>query len=284
MTAAEQITGVVSEHGEGPMWDERRGSLLFVDMMKGDLLELDSGGTVSRTHVNSVLGSVRPRVQGGYITGVERGFQRLAADFSLDGDEVTVFDDPKIRMNDGGCDPQGRFYSGTMAYDQTTGAGTLYQLDLEGRIRPVLTGVTVSNGVQWRLDGTAVYYNDTPTRRISRFDFDPATGSFGDRQTLVDLPEGEGSPDGMGIDREGGVWIACWGGSAVRRYDERGTLTDVIELPVPNPTACAFGGADGGTLYITCSREGGGEKAPASGAVFAAVPGVTGAPPLPYSG
>ena len=283
MTAAEQVTGVVSEHGEGPIWDPARGALLFVDMLAGDLLEL-TGDTVAKTHIGTVLAAMRPRVGGGYVVAVEHAFQLLAPDFAPVDDPVIAIEDPGIRMNDGGCDPQGRFYCGTMAYAETPGAGTVFQLGLDRSVRPILTGVTISNGLQWHPDGRSVYYNDTPTRRISRYDFDPATGDFGDRRTLVDIPEADGAPDGMAIDREGGLWVACWGGSAVRRYDESGALTAVIDVPVPNPTACAFGGEDGGTLYVTSSRQGGGDAAAGSGAIFAARPGVTGAPPLPYAG
>jgi sugar lactone lactonase YvrE len=188
-------------------------------------------------------------------------------------------------MNDGGCDPQGRFYCGTMAYDETPGAGTLYRLDPDLSVHVVLTRVTISNGLQWPADGRHVYYNDTPTGRVDRYDFNPATGTFGDRTNLATLEPDQGAPDGMALDADGGVWVALWGGAAVHRYDATGALTDRIELPARQVTACAFGGPDGTTLFITTSREGLGSAAePEAGAVFAAETGVRGAPVYTFAG
>ena len=282
---AEAVTAVVSEHGEGPVWSEDRGALLLVDLSAGDLLELPPSGAVERRHVDHVLAALRPRADGGLVAAVERGFRLLDAELRPDGVEIPAFDEVSIRMNDGGCDPQGRFYCGTMAYDEQEGAGSLYRLDPEdGSVSTVLTGVTISNGIQWSADGRTVYYIDTPTRRIDLFDFDPVDGSFHDRRPFVELGEDDGHPDGMAIDADGGLWVACWGGSSVRRYDADGAPSEVIEVPVPNPTACAFGGADGSMLYITSSRQGGGDRVAASGSVFAVETGVRGAPLHRFAG
>ena len=158
-------------------------------------------------------------------------------------------------MNDGGCDPQGRFYCGTMAYAETPGAGTLYRLDPDGGVSVTLRDVTISNGLQWNRAGDTVFYADTPTGRVDRFDFDPASGAFTDRRTFTEI-SGGGYPDGMAIDEEDGIWVALWGGSAVHRYDRAGRLDLVVDLPVSNVTACAFGGPELRTLYITTSRAG----------------------------
>jgi len=142
----------------------------------------------------------------------------------------------------------------------------------------VLTGVTVSNGLQWHADGRHAYYNDSPTRRVDLFDFDPETGAFGHRRTFVAVEAGAGLPDGMALDEDGGVWIALWGGGAVHRYDRTGQLSDRIELPVRQVTSCTFGGPDGSSLYITTSRLGLADRAePEAGAVFTVETGVRGA-------
>jgi len=142
-------------------------------------------------------------------------------------------------------------------------------------VHQVLTGVTISNGIQWAADGRHVYYNDTPTGRIDRYTFDPATGTVGDRVTFATVDGSAGWPDGMALDAEGGVWVALWGGGAVHRYAPDGTLTDRITVPVRQTTACTVGGT---TLYITTSRDGLGDTAePAAGAAFAADIGVAGA-------
>jgi sugar lactone lactonase YvrE len=75
-----------------------------------------------------------------------------------------------------------------------------------------------------------------------------------------------------------------WGGSAVRRYTAQGKPDLVIELPVRQVTACAFGGPDLDRLYITTSRVGLEEPEPQAGALFVARPGVRGVPLPEYAG
>jgi sugar lactone lactonase YvrE len=270
VSAAEQVTDVVTMHGEGPFWDAAAGRLLVVDMLAGAVVALTPSGETSRYELGGVAAALRARQGGGYVLANEHGFQLYTADFTPDGPPIVAFDDPAIRMNDGGCDPQGRFYCGTMAYDSTPGAGTLYRLDPDLTVHPVLTGVTISNGIQWA--GDTVYYNDTPSNRIARYTFDPAAGTLADPVPLVSVDQ----PDGMAMDAEGGIWVALWGGGAIHRYAPDGTLTEQVTVPARQTTACTFAGT---TLYITTSRDGLGDNAePGAGAIFAADVGVTGAP------
>jgi sugar lactone lactonase YvrE len=187
-------------------------------------------------------------------------------------------------MNEGDCDPDGRFYCGSMAYDITPGAGTLYRLDSDGTTTTVLTGVTISNGLAWSPDGGTAYYVDTPTQRIDVFDYDTARG-LTERRTLLTIPADAGAPDGLTVDSEGRIWVALWGGSAVRCYEPTGTLVEQLTLPVSQVTACTFGGADLDELYITTSREGmAADDEPRAGALFRARPGATGRPASRYAG
>jgi sugar lactone lactonase YvrE len=282
---AEQLTPSITEHGEGPVWDSRGGRLLLVDMMAGDVLDLGdpdapTGGAVRGRHAvgSSVAAALRPRQAGGFVVATERGFSLFDDHFERERSVPDVLGDDGTRMNDGGCDPQGRFYCGTMAYDETPGAGALYRLDPDGRTQRVFGGVGISNGLQWSADGTSVYYVDTLTNRIDLFDFDGADAIFSDRRGFVAIDPADGHPDGLAVDAEGGVWVALWQGGQVRRYDGTGTITEVVEVPgVTNTSAATFGGRDLGTLYITTSRQGIADDAePAAGAVFAVNPGVAG--------
>lgn len=283
---AEQFSAPVAGLGEGPLWDDRIGALRMVDLLRGDILTLDGSGDADRIHVGTVATVIRPRRSGGYVIGVERGIACFDADLQPSGQPVIAFDTPGLRMNDGGCDPQGRFYVGTMAYDGQQGAGTLYRFDPDGSVTPVLTSVTISNGIQWSADGTRVYYNDTPTRRIAVFDFDVADGTLSGGRDFVRLPEDlPGNPDGMAIDAEDGVWIALWGGSAVHRYDRDGRLSAVVEVPAGKVTCPTFGGPDHDRLYITtASLDTSPQDEPGAGAVFVAEPGVRGAVVQPFAG
>lgn len=285
MVAATCITEVCAEHGEGPIWDAVRNALVIVDMERGALVEVTPEGRTTRHELGGVCAAIRPRAAGGYVLAVARGFQLLTADFAPDGTVVTAFEDESLRMNDGGCDPRGRFYCGSMAYDEAPGAGTLYRFDPDRSVHPVLADLTIPNGLQWTADGRTVLHVDTPTDRIDAHDFDPATGTFSNRRPFVSIPEGVGHPDGMAIDEEDGVWVALWGGSAVHHYTADGDLADVIEVNAKDVTACAFGGDDRSTLYITTSRRDRGDAdGPQAGAVFAVPTRVRGAVLHPFAG
>ena len=260
----------------------RSGRLQWVDMLAGDVLTLRADGTADRRHVGSVAAVLRPRSTGGFVIGVERGF----ALEGIDG-EVTalpeVWSGSDVRMNEGGCDPDGRFYCGSMAYDRSPGAAGLYRLDPDLSVTTVLEGVTISNGLEWSPDGSRAYYNDTATSAISVFDYDFDAG-LTNRRTFAPIPDG-GRPDGLTVDAEGGVWTAIANGGAVHRYSVEGVLDEVVRLPVTKVTACAFGGERLDELYITTSREGLGDRDEAgAGALFRVTPSVAGLPVREFAG
>jgi len=286
MTAAEQVTESLAYHGEGPVWDVHRGAIRWVDMLAGDVLTTDlSSGKTSRLHVGTVAAAMRPRSGGGLVVGVERGFCLVDPDESGPQQPVEVWTDTTVRMNDGGCDPQGRFYCGSMAYDQARGRGSLYRLDPNGDVRTVLDNVTISNGIAWSHDRASVYYVDTPTQRVDVFDFDADSGEFSGRRPAVQVDPEQGAPDGLTLDAEGGIWVALFGGGAVHRYSPEGELDEVIDLEPRQVTACTFGGERFDELFITTSRENlPADADPAAGSLFHCRPGVTGVPPNEFRG
>jgi sugar lactone lactonase YvrE len=278
--AIEQITDVVAYHGEGPVWSPRWGGLRWVDMLAGDVLSLGDDGSIERRHVGEIAAALRPRRGGGAVIGIERGFALEDADGAVRA-LAEVWSDPSVRMNEGGCDPDGRFYCGSMAYDQRQGAASMYRLDPDGSVSVVLEGLTVSNGLEWSPDGTLVYHNDTATYSIAVYAYDPE-GGFSDRRMFAAL---DNRPDGLTVDAEGGVWTALSDGGAVHRYTLDGKLDAVIAVPARKVTACTFGGAALDELFITTSREGlePGDD-PLAGALFRAVPGVRGLPVREFAG
>lgn len=285
---AERLTAPVTWHGEGPFWDRVGQRMLVVDMLAGAVVDLASLERTARYDVGSrVAAVIRRRAGGGFIVATEHGFSLFDEAFSLERQLPDVLADAGVRLNEGGCDPQGRFYCGSMAYDATPGAGSVCRLEADGSASVAFGGVTISNGLQWSGDGSLAYYVDTPTRRIDVFDFDSSDGSFHGRRPFAEMDDDvAGLPDGMAIDAEGGLWVALWGGGAVHRYDPDGRLTEVVEVPgVSHTSAAAFGGPALDTLYITSSRQHlpvGAE--PAAGSVFVLQPGVRGAALHDYAG
>jgi sugar lactone lactonase YvrE len=282
---AEQITAPLCEHGEGAAFSERWDGPRWVDMLAGDLLQLGSDGEVRRRHVGEIAAMTRPRADGGWMVATERSIAWTAEDdFDAPlhhGPEL--WDDPGVRSNEGACAPDGRLYLGTMDYAATPARGFVMELPVQRDPRIVVASVTISNGLGFAPDGASAYYVDSPLRRIDRFDWDPHAGLH-DRRPWVRLADDvEGIPDGLAVDAEGGVWVAMFGGSSVRRFGTDGQEDAVIELPVRQPTSVAFVRC---SLLITTSRYGVGHAAePAAGALFA-VPElpVSGAPIAPFGG
>jgi sugar lactone lactonase YvrE len=283
MTAVEQLTAPLCFHGEGAVWSETWGGLRWLDMLAGEYLTLDAAtGEVTRAPTGSkVVALVRPRRDGGIIIATERGFTLESSDGARTA-LPDLWSDPGMRMNEGGCAPDGSLFCGSLGYGAPLGAGSLYRLSPNGAVETILTGVTISNGLGFSPDGSLMYYVDTRTRRIDVFTM--TDGRPRDRRPFVEIGDVRGNPDGLTVTASGSVWVALYGGSSVRGFDASGELIDVIELPVTNVTSCAFGGAALDTLFITTSRENLAENdQPQAGAVFACRPGETGLPVLEYA-
>jgi sugar lactone lactonase YvrE len=275
--------------GEGPVWDERSGRLIWVDIRGRTLYSTDpADGSTRAMLLPSAVGVAVPRMSGGYVAALEDGFWAVSEAGEVELIAAVEADDPGTRFNDGACDPQGRMWAGTMAWDVREGAGSLYRLDPDGSVRRMLEGVSISNGLGWSPDGGTMYYVDTPTGRIDAFDFDGASGDIGGRRTFVEVTAGEGRPDGLCVDAEGAVWLATWPGWAVHRYLPSGELDAILPLPCSNVSSCAFGGPSLEGLFITTAREHLGEEErraqPLAGGLFHARVGVAGLPRAAFAG
>ncbi|HUO70055.1 MAG TPA: SMP-30/gluconolactonase/LRE family protein [Solirubrobacteraceae bacterium] len=263
---------------EGPRWHEERQELLWVDIL-GRRLHIGtvaSDGTLEDVEIIDLdrhVGAAAPAVDGGYVLAAGQGFLFIDPSGSVRELAQPEAGRSDVRMNDGACDPQGRFWAGTMAYDESPGAGTLYRLELDGSCTRVLTGLTISNGIGWSPDATTMYLADSGTGSVDAFDFDLASGDLSRRRTFVHVDQPGVVPDGLTVDADGAIWVALWGGGAVNRYAPDGALLMTVSLPVDQPTSCAFGGPDRATLFVTTAREGLDEAAqarqPDAGRVFA---------------
>jgi sugar lactone lactonase YvrE len=273
---------------ESPVWDAAARSLLWVDIMAGDVHRLDvATGRDRVTHVDVPVGAVAARRSGGLVLAAGLGFATLderagTLDWLWAGGRGD-------RMNDGKCDPAGRFLGGTLTYARDPGACALYRLDPDARVSTLFGGVTLSNGLGWSPASDLLYYADTPLKRVDVLDYDVATGEVARRRPFVDLHDVPGRPDGLTVDGEGAVWIAMAGGGAVRRYTPGGRLDRVIEFPVRLVTSVTFGGDDLTDLYVTTSREHLSEadlaEQPLAGSVFLVdVADVQGLPADTYAG
>jgi sugar lactone lactonase YvrE len=252
--------------GEGPHYDERTGWVVWVDILGSRIVWRDlAGAEVGETPTAGHVGAAVPRRDGGLVLCLPTGPVLADPDGTVrplgtyaEADAAVGVppsaEAPALRSNDAKADPAGRLWLGTMTYDQIPGRGALYRLDPGAGVpRRILGDVTISNGLGWSPDRATMYYVDTPTRRIDAFAYDIDTGELGERSpfaTIEGTAEGP-FPDGLCVDADGGVWVALWNGSAVRRYTPDGRLDRVVDLPTPLVTSCAFAGEEFTTLVIT---------------------------------
>jgi sugar lactone lactonase YvrE len=286
----ECVLDAKAELGESPVWDPIAACLYFVDITLGLVHRYDPETRTSRAlPVGTFVGAIALTHSNDLVLAARDGFVRLdpRTGRTLRIADVEA-DRADQRMNDGKCDPRGRFWAGTMAIDERRGAGALYKLDPDGRVHAMLEHVSISNGLDWSDDGRSMYYVDTPTGSIDVFDFDAAEGAITNRRSFARVEAGAGWPDGLTLDADGYLWVALWSGSAVRRYTPDGVLDRVVPVPVSHPTSCTFGGRDLGDLYITTAataltpeervRE------PLAGGLFRCRPGVRGRPAARFKG
>jgi sugar lactone lactonase YvrE len=266
--------------GEGPYYDELTGRMWWVDILSSRLLWRDMRtGDTGEVATTAHVGAVVPRRGGGQVLCLADGPVLADPDGSIRAlDPYPKSDGPPLRSNDAKADPAGRLWLGTMAYDETPGAGALYRLD-PGAAGPelVVSDVTISNGLGWSPDLTRMYYVDTRTNRIDVFDYDVTTGEPTNRRPFAELP----SPDGLCMDASGAIWVALYNHGEVRRYLPDGTLDRVVEVGTPLVTSCAFAGPDLDQLVITTASG----SDPGGGLTYVHRPGdVAGTPVDRYAG
>ena len=258
--AAVACTSEQTQLGEGVRWDARRGELLRVDILAGRVFRdrVADDGALVPVRVYDLpwpVGMIAPvHADDGWLLGAGRGFVHLTPDGTHQVVAVEV-SPPATRMNDGACDPQGRFWAGTLADDHHAGGGALYRLDRDGRVEQVLDGLTIANGIGWSPDGQTMYLVDSGPRVVYAFAFDGERGTLSSQRVLVSVPENVGAPDGMTVDAAGDLWVAVYGGGRVRRYSPDGALRQEFLVPAPQSTCCALAGPGLHRLYVTTATE-----------------------------
>ena len=276
--------------GEGIRWDARRSELLAVDIVAGRVYRgrVRDDGLLERVRfyqLATTVGMISP-VHGdnGWVLGAGQDFVYLAPD----GAQRTIAQvaPAGTRMNDGACDPQGRFWGGTLADDHHPGGGTLYRLDRTGRAEVMLEGLTISNGLGWSPDGLIMYLVDSGPRVIHAFTFDGERGTISAGRVLITVPDDVGAPDGMTVDVGGDLWVAIYDGGRVNRYAPDGSLREVYPIPARQCTCCAFGGPGLRRLFVTTATEGWTDQQrrsdPAAGMVYRIDTRATGRPAAPF--
>jgi sugar lactone lactonase YvrE len=266
---------------EGPLWDGARERVLWVDINAGEVL----AGSLREGVIDDAAPLVGFDETVGAVVCEEHGQLLIAGARSVftpgDPDGAsTLFDASKnSRLNDGACDPAGRFLVGSMALDDREGEERLHRIELDGSVTIVDHDLTLSNGLAWSPDGSVLYSVDTTPGIVYARPYDPGSGAYGERTVALRIA-GE-SPDGLCTDAGGNLWIAIWGAGQVRCYTPSGELVETVEVPAPHVTSVAFIGPELDTLLITSAHE---DESQNAGHLFSACVGVRGTPTTPWAG
>ncbi|XP_060091083.1 regucalcin-like isoform X1 [Heteronotia binoei] len=293
----ESIVKDKNRMGECPVWEERENSLVYVDINSQKVCRWNSvTNEIQCVPVDARVGSVALRKSGGYVIALGTSFAFL----NWKNQEVVTIseqelDKPNNRFNDGKVDPRGNFFAGTMAEETAPGVrarcqGALYTLFPDYSVVKQLDHVNISNGLEWSLDHRIFFHIDSLAYAVHAYNYDECTGRIGDCRTVYKMEKEEAMPDGMCIDVEGKLWVACIDGARVIRIDpETGKRIQTVKMPVSRITSCCFGGKDYSEMYITSAYDGLNRtalaKEPQAGEIFKVTGlGVKGIPQYYFAG
>lgn len=287
---AELIVDARNAVGESPVWVPQDNALYWVDIPNGGLQRWSADtGHVHAWKTPEMLACIARHRRGGWVAGMESGFFHLYphSDGSLDSARLASVAHSRndMRLNDGRCDRQGRFWAGSMVLDMGLNLpeGRLYRYGTgqSGVIEAQLDGFIVPNGLGFSPDGKTMYVSDShpAVQLIWAFDYDTDSGTPSNRRVFIDMNHFPGRPDGAAVDAEGFYWICANDAGLIHRFAPDGRLDFSLAVPVKKPTMCAFGGSRMDTLFVTSIRPGD-DHDPQSlaGGVFALNPNVKGLP------
>lgn len=269
--------------GEGVIWISAIGSILWVDIEGCSLYcKRILDGKVRSWRLARRPTAIAPWQGTCLMLVTETGLSLFDMDKGVERELLSLCDlGGPARMNDGGVDPSGRFWVGSMSQSGTGQEGKLYCVNVDGCVSVALEGIGICNGIVFADDGRTMYFADSAAGVIYRCRMDPVTGEIKEKQLFVAADAAEGSPDGAAIDNDGYLWSCRWDGWSIARFAPDGTLVKSVSLPVQRPTRCAFGNVDNATLYVTTARIGLDQETllgqPLAGCVLAVGPGISGA-------
>src|SRR5690348_7331147 len=290
---AERLTDTRFTVGESPVWRGHEQAVYWVDIPAQRIHRWSVIDEVLRSWtLPEKVACIAFSSNGKLIAGMESGL--FTVDLNPDGQAAaaTHLAAPRspmtgMRFNDGRCDRQGRFWSGTLSSVNPTPTGELYRYEAGSELSPpIVRDLVVPNGLAWSPDGRTMYLSDSHASRrlIWAFDFDVASGTPSRKRVFVDMNRDAGRPDGAAMDVDGCYWSSAADAGRLLRFTPAGRLDREIVLPVAKPSMSAFGGSRLDTLYVTTIRPRDAAVDADDGCVFVVRPGVSGCPEPEFAG
>lgn len=294
--------------GEGPLWHPLEHKLYWIDITLGQLFRYDPQARAhEQVYRGNLIGGFTLQADGAILLFMAEGAIRSWRQGETSSISEPVSDHRGFRFNEAIADPMGRVFSGTMVLkeskassgrtrllrrlsrltrkfvsareDKAHTTGGIYRLELDGTLTEILRNVGCPNGMGFSPDHKRIYITDSAARNIHVYHYEVEAGVIRNGRVFAHVPPGEGTPDGLTVDANGGIWSARWNGGCVVHYNSDGSITTRVELPAKKVTSVTFGGDDYDDLYITTA--GGQDRAvegPGAGAVFRVRPEIGGIP------
>lgn len=284
---------------ESPVWDEAGETLYWVDIIGRKVFRhhLESANTAIWDTDDFPTAIALSETPGSAVLALANGVAGL--NLTTGAVEVRCRPDPLSgnRLNEGKCDPQGRFWVGSMqtnlnpdgtGREMDRNSGALFRIDPDfSSTRHTDREFGISNTMAWAPNGRVFYFGDTIRNIIFSYEFDPDAGAVGKRRVLIE-GYAMGLPDGSAIDVDGCLWNARFGGGTVIRIAPDGRVDREVPVPMTNPTSCAFAGSSRQRLVVTSATFGLSEEQIASnpheGKVICIDVGVSGMPDYKFAG
>ncbi len=237
--------------GEGPIWDDIRQIVWFVDILGNRLLTWNpQTRTLNEVSAPQNPAAVMLGANGDPWVPARQGLYRYQVQPQTWTHHLSFQTDSTIRSNDAAVDPWGQLVCGTMHETAVAGEGSLYRVRADGSIETLIESVTISNGIDWSLDRSTMYYIDTRSQRVLAYPYNP-DGPLGQARTVTEFDNELGHPDGMTLDASGNLWVALWDAGAVHHLSPEGETLSIIEVSAPYVSSCCFGGPNLQDLYIS---------------------------------
>lgn len=261
--------------GESPLWCPKTKLLYWVDIKGKSIHSYSPGKKIVQSYPTpGEVSCLALDQKGQLIAGMGKSIIRIELE---DPPVIKLLDKvdeliPNNRCNDGKCDRLGRFWIGTMDNNEEKKTGSLYCFSNDKSLKKILSNFVIVNGIGWSPDNTIMYVTDSVNRTIYSFDYDLELGQMKSQRVFALINKKDGYPDGLTVDSKGNVWSAHWDGWKISCYRPDGKINKIIEMPVPRPTSCIFGGENMRSLYVTSSSYRLSEKemleSPLSGGIF----------------
>ncbi|KAF5213252.1 hypothetical protein A9F13_08g01639 [Clavispora lusitaniae] len=259
---------------EGITYNPSNNTLLWVDIIQAQVhrIRLDDEEDYGKHH--EVISLDDPKESAGalFLTkdsdivlistkyGVCKGaFSTGKAEYILKYDH-NAEEQKRLRSNDGIVDPWGHLWIGVMTDFPEGGVqpeGRLYRVDCgDLSVKTMVTDTYISNGLAFDQDGKHLYWTDSLTFTLWKFDYDHESATLSNRQACLDyrtlFPDVESpEPDGLAMTRGGDIYQAVFSTSQVVQVSTDGKMHARFKVPAARVSCVCVGGKDDNELFIT---------------------------------